>query len=153
MTRLTSSSPLYAVGVERRHTWDDFVRWLDSTRGQRVVWVLLGLWILNGLDLAVSLLAQEQGVLNAASECNPIAARVLSLGPLGLVSYKLLLVAGGTVPLLLQRKRLLAEIASTAALLVYAFVVVQWTVCFQSSEVQELLAAINSLSELSATPS
>lgn len=149
MTRLTISSPLYAVGVERRLTWDDVVLWLDSTRGQRVLWVLVGLWILNGFDLVVSILAHGQGVLNAASECNPIAARVLSLGPVGLVTYKVLLVAGGTVPLLLQRKRLFVEIASTATLLVYAFVTVQWTVCFQSQEVQELLAAMHSLAELS----
>jgi hypothetical protein len=78
------------------------------------------------------LFSHHHGLLD---ESNPIAARVLHLGPGMLMLYKMILVVGGSASLLIYRKRFIAEFASAALLVIYSMVAVRWTLCVDIYEV------------------
>ncbi len=99
---------------------------LDRLRGRRVCWLLVGLWIVNLFDLVMTILAHQHRL---AEEANPIAARILPLGPAMLMTYKIALVTIGTVGLYIFRHKFIAEFAAGALLLIYAFVAVRWKIC------------------------
>jgi hypothetical protein len=103
------------------------------TRGQRTLLLLAGLWLLGGVDLSMTTLARQHDLLDAGSEYNPLAARVLPFGSPALLTYKILLTAGGSLGLVLYRGRRIAELASVLVLIVYALVAIQWmlfcTIC------------------------
>ncbi len=46
------------------------MHWVAEARSHRVICLVLGIWLLNGFDLAFTILSHEQGVLH---EENPVA--------------------------------------------------------------------------------
>ncbi len=101
-----------------------------GTRGQHYLCLLACLWLLGGLDLGLSALAQAHGFLDGGSECNPLAALVLPFGPWALAAYKILLTAGGTAGLLLCRRCRMARWTALGALIVYALVTMNWMLVY-----------------------
>ncbi|MHC4093476.1 MAG: DUF5658 family protein, partial [Planctomycetota bacterium] len=94
-------------------------RWLDAlvaSRARRVLCMLSGLWLINLFDLVLTLLAHAQGMLD---ESNPIARRLLPLGPEVVAAFKLLLVGGSSAVLIRFRTRFIAEISAALMLLLY----------------------------------
>lgn len=106
--------------------WTRWMASLDRHRSRRVCWLLIGLWIVNLFDLIMTVLAHQHRLLD---ESNPIAARILPLGPAMLMTYKIALVAIGTVGLYIFRHKFIAEFASGALLLIYVFVAIRWKNC------------------------
>ena len=53
-----------------RNTWERCVHWVVGARPHRVICLVMGIWLINGFDLALTLLAHEQGLLE---EQNPVA--------------------------------------------------------------------------------
>lgn len=101
--------------------------WIASSRAHRVICLVMGLWLINAFDVALTVLAHQTGVL---SEENPIAARLLH-SPSTLAAYKLVLVAFASTVLLVNRRKLLAEITAAGMLVIYGIVAVQWRVCYE----------------------
>ncbi len=116
--------------------------WWVRTRGTRVAYLLAGLVALNVLDLGCTVFAQHYLRLTSPCEANPIAARILPLGPAAVMLFKALLVTAGTIGLLACRRRRLVEIASTTVLLANAFAVYQWKLYFELEEVRFVLERI-----------
>jgi hypothetical protein len=102
--------------------------WLVGARSHRVICILVGLWVINIFDLVLTTLAYRQGLLH---ELNPIARKLLPLGPVVLAVFKAFLVGGSSVVLVRYRSRLIAEITAAAALVVYAAVAVRWRICYE----------------------
>ena len=118
-------------------TWADLERpshvrrcrdWIAASRSHRVLCLVAGLWLINLFDLVLTVLAHSQGVL---AEMNPLARRLFPLGPQALAVYKFTLVGIGSGVLIGYRKRLIAELAATAMLIVYAGVAVRWRLCYE----------------------
>jgi hypothetical protein len=112
--------------------WHRCLAILLSSRGKRVVCFLVALWVINAYDLVMTIVAHQHGLLE---ESNPIAARILPLGPGMVLLYKTILVAGGSASLLVFRQRFIAEFASAALLLIYCMVAVRWKLCYDIYEV------------------
>jgi hypothetical protein len=102
--------------------------WVAESRAHRVICMLAGLWVINLFDLALTLLAHEQGML---VESNPVARKVLSFGPQAVAVFKLTLVGGASAVLIYYRWRVLAEVTAAAMLLIYAIVAVRWRLCYE----------------------
>lgn len=79
---------------------------LREARVRRLFWLLMAAWIINLFDLGFTLLAHEMQVL---VELNPIAARIIPLGTVPTVIYKLTLLSAGTFLLWRHRHCRLAE--------------------------------------------
>jgi hypothetical protein len=99
-------------------------------RSRRTLGLLAGIWLLGGVDLAMSVFAARRGLLTADDECNPLAALVLPWGLGALVLYKTLLSAGGSVALVRYRSRRIAEWAAAAVLFLYAGVSWHWMLLY-----------------------
>ncbi len=99
-----------------------------AARSQRVICLLIGLCIINAFDAVLTVLAHGQGMLD---ESNPIALRLLALGPSAILIYKLVLVGFASTILLIQRRQLLSELAATGMLLVYILVAIRWQSCYE----------------------
>ncbi len=145
MTIAINPNNLLVFGMTPHSHRRQALAWLRRSRGARVLWLLIGVWLLNAVDLICTLLALEHclslpRLLDSFAEANPIAARVLALGPSAILVYKIALVGGGSVTLVRYRRRLLVEVASGALLAVYALVAVQWYVCLQELELARRLA-------------
>jgi len=69
--------------------------------------------------------------LGLLEESNPIAARLLLLGPSALVAYKFLLLIFASTVLASHRHRQVSEIAAAGTLVIYAIVAVQWRLCYE----------------------
>ncbi len=102
--------------------------WLTQARGHRVWCLLAGLWLINVFDLLLTLQAYEQGLLQ---EANPVARRLLPLGPHVLAVFKLTLVGGASLVLLRYRRVFLAEVTAWTMLLLYVAVAVRWRLCYE----------------------
>lgn len=114
-------------------TWfEQFRGRLVETRPQRVVCLLVGLWLINGFDVALTVAAHSQGLLD---ETNPIAARLLSHSPTALMLYKLALVTFASTVLLTHRRQFISEIAATGMLVIYVLVAVRWRLCYELYDV------------------
>src|SRR5262245_20433184 len=89
MSQLLSSPVFIEAGTtlaaSRATRWP---QWVVGNRADRVCVLLLGVWLMNGFDLMLTILADEQGVLH---ESNPIAAQVVEHGPLAITGFKLAL--------------------------------------------------------------
>ena len=114
--------------LDRRGFARRLADWVTASRSHRVWCMLAGLWVINGFDLILTLLAYEQGLLD---EANPVARRLLPLGPQVVAVFKLSLVGGASAVLIRYRRRLVAEIAAAAMLLLYAGVAVHWRLCYE----------------------
>ena len=109
-------------------TWcDRCLNWMVEARSHRVICLILGIWLINGFDLALTLFSHEQGVLD---EANPVARRMLEQGTLPLILYKIGLVLIGSYPLLKFRAARITELAAIVIVIVYATLAVQWSNCY-----------------------
>ena len=128
----TSSPALTEDGTAgptcRRTLFRKFVNWVVQARSHRVLCLLSGLWLINGFDVTLTVLAHRQGMLH---ESNPIAAQLLPHGALALLVYKIILVTFASTVLIIYRSRLIAEIAATGTLLIYTLVALQWRLCYE----------------------
>jgi len=112
----------------RRRWWLDAVEWVVEARSHRVIVLVLGIWLLNGFDLALTVLAHQQGILH---EQNPLANRLLQQGTWSILLYKTGLVLLGSYPLLRFRRARVAEMAAIIIWVVYAAVAVHWSTCYE----------------------
>jgi hypothetical protein len=94
--------------------------WVERPR--RVLYLLAGVWVLNFLDLGLTL-TESNGRL--FRELNPVAAHMLD-EPLALVMYKASLVWIGSWILLRFRSRRLTELACWFLLATYGYVGLRW---------------------------
>jgi hypothetical protein len=108
--------------------WTRIAVTLADARPARVLLLIGALWLVNLFDVNLTILAHQQGLLE---EANPLALRVLSLGPAALVIYKIGLVAIGTGMLWLVRRHRLAEVAAWGMLATYVFVAIHWGECYE----------------------
>ncbi len=104
------------------------VAWFVGARSHRVLCLIAGIWLLNGFDLALTIMAHQQGLL---SELNPLARRLLVDGPVWITLYKVGLVLIGTYPLIRFRTSRIAEMGALCVLLVYALLAVHWNTCYE----------------------
>lgn len=101
--------------------------WMAAARAHRVICLVLGIWLLNGFDLAFTVLSHEQGVLH---EDNPVARQLLQNGPASIILFKVGLVLIGSYPLLRFRTVRIAELAATLILISYVLLAIRWSVCY-----------------------
>ncbi len=100
-----------------------------------------GLWLINGFDLVLTLLAHEQGILD---EQNPIARHLLPMGMPFLVAFKLGLVVTGSIIFIRYRQHRLSEMTAALLLIIYAGVAVRWHLCYQLYSLSSGLPVTNS---------
>lgn len=115
------------LGETPRQAW----KWITSTRSRRVICLLLCVWIINGFDLVLTVLAQRTGMLH---EENPIARAVLAHGEGAIFAFKVLLVVGASTVLLRCRRHRCSELAVLLVALTYSIVAVQWKLCYDMYE-------------------
>ena len=102
--------------------------WLVSSRSHRVICLLLGVWVISGFDVVLTLLAHFQGMLD---ETNPIARQLLLHSPYAVLGFKVVLVTFASYILLTLRTNLLAEIAAGGMLVIYTIVAIRWRLCYE----------------------
>jgi hypothetical protein len=103
------------------------VHWVAEARSHRVICLVLGIWLLNGFDLAFTILAHDHGILN---EENPLARHMLKNGTMSVVLFKIGLVLIGSYPLLRFRRARITELGSYVIIVAYAFLAFRWSMCF-----------------------
>jgi hypothetical protein len=101
---------------------------LVESRSHRVICLVAGIWLLNGFDLALTLIAHHQGILQ---EQNPLASEMLERGTGWVTLYKVGLVLLGSAPLLYFRRARIAELGALVVLLAYATLAMHWSACYQ----------------------
>ena len=104
-------------------------RW-SRRRGQRVVLLLILLWILNGFDLAFTIMAHRLGDF---SEGNPIARTMLHQ-PVRVVIFKVSSVVFASGIFFLFRDRGLVEAGCWGLCLVYAVIGFLWLLYYDGYE-------------------
>lgn len=100
--------------------------WAASSRAHRVPCLIAGIWLLNGFDLTLTILAHQHGLLH---EQNPFARQFLEQGALSIMLFKVGLVAIGSYPLLRFRRTRIAELGALVVLGAYAILAVRWSTC------------------------
>jgi hypothetical protein len=105
---------------------------IANSRAKRVVYLLLGIWVLNAFDVALTIRAQADGMLY---EQNPLARRILVMGAPAILLFKVALVASATYVLYTFRRFRCAEFATALILLAYVGVAFQWQLCYDMYEV------------------
>lgn len=108
-----------------------FARLVDSAvkaRAHRVILLVCAIWLLNGFDLALTVIANNQGLLQ---EGNPVARYMLRLGTPSIVLFKIGLVLIGSYPLLRYRRARITEIGTFIILIAYALLAVHWSECYE----------------------
>jgi len=126
-----SPSTIFAgtIGHSAYRPWlSRLVHWFSDARSHRVICLVLGVWLLNGFDLALTILAHNQGML---AEENPVARHLLADGPSSLILFKIGLVLIGSYPLLRFRCARITELATLVILVAYAFLAVHWSECYE----------------------
>jgi len=96
-------------------------RWRQR-RGHRVVLLLILLWILNGFDLAFTIMAHGLGDFN---EANPIARRMLD-PPIRVIVFKVSSVVFASGIFLIYRRRVLVEAGCWIMCAIYVAICVLW---------------------------
>lgn len=99
-----------------------------SLREGRVVAMLVAVWVLNIFDYAHTITGLSSGLVE---ECNPLALRVFAHGPLALLAYKALLVAGASVGMFCARRHRLTEFMLGLVIVVLAVVMLRWTAVYE----------------------
>lgn len=120
--------PTTSPGHPRRTWCARFFDWVAESRSHRVILLVMGVWILNGFDLILTLLSHEQGLLQ---EGNPVARWILSLGTPSVVLFKVGLVMIGSYPLLRFRSARITELGTLVILVAYALLAVHWSTCYE----------------------
>ena len=121
---LTTSAHATSVG---RPWWSRWIDWIVEARSHRVICLVIGIWILNGFDLAFTVLSHNLGML---SEENPIARVMLGYGTPSIVLFKIGLVLIGSYPLLRFRTARITEMGAFVILVAYAALGVHWKECY-----------------------
>jgi hypothetical protein len=106
------------------------------SREQRVIWMLLAIWMLSFADGILTVWASRNGLL---TENNPIAAYVLRISPTAVLIYKGLLMALGTPALICYRDRRFTEALTAAVFVVFALVILQWSLVSPFYEIMHSL--------------
>ena len=109
--------------------------YLTFDRGRRVLYLLVGVWILNAFDLSLTLRAQADGMLH---ERNPLARAILSFGAPAIFAFNAAAVAGATCVLYRLRSHRCAEVASVLVLFAYVGVACQWMLCYEMYELSHV---------------
>lgn len=120
---IPAAAPVADAGRRNR-----LFKWAVHSRSRRVILLVLGIWLLNGFDLALTCLAHDQGVLQ---EGNPVARYFLARGTYGLVLFKVGLVLIGSYPLLRFRKARITELGTLVILVAYASLAFHWQECYE----------------------
>lgn len=123
-TRLSDSMATAHTGRRRSAR---VIEWIVEARSHRVICLVLGIWLLNGFDLAFTILSHDQGMLH---EENPLARHMLAYGTASIILFKIGLVLIGSYPLLRFRAARITELGSFVILLSYAFLAVHWSECY-----------------------
>lgn len=113
---------------EAENPFHRLMHWVAEARSHRVICLVLGIWLLNGFDLAFTILSYEQGVLH---EENPVARHMLEQGTASMILFKIGLVLIGSYPLLRFRRARITELGSYVILAAYAFLAFRWSTCFE----------------------
>jgi len=124
----TSSSPLLPPDATTPSGWNRFCHWVAAARSHRVICLVAGIWMLNGFDLAFTLLSHQHGLLD---EQNPFARSMLEQGELSVLLFKVGLVLIGSYPLLRFRHVRITELGALVVLFVYALLAFRWSACFE----------------------
>ena len=124
-TTTLSDSMAAAPACRRRSA--RVIEWIVEARSHRVICLVLGIWLLNGFDLAFTILSHDQGMLH---EENPLARHMLAYGTASIVLFKIGFVLIGTYPLLRFRTARITEMGSFVILFAYAFLAVHWSQCY-----------------------
>jgi len=130
MSLLVSSSQEVAIprAVSFRAWLERVAEWMVDSRSHRVICLVAGIWLLNAFDLALTIYANQQGLLH---EQNPLARELLRTGPYPLALFKIGLVFLGSYPLLRYRAARITELGAFVVLIAYATVAVHWSSCYQ----------------------
>ena len=99
---------------------------MASSRAHRVLCLIVGIWLLNGFDLTLTILAHQNGLLH---EQNPFARQFLEQGALSIMLFKVGLVLIGSYPLLRFRRARIAELGALVVLGAAAMLAVRWSTC------------------------
>lgn len=102
--------------------------WVAESRSHRVICLVMGIWILNGFDLTLTVIAHNLGVLD---EENPLARTMLGFGTPSVILFKIGLVLIGTYPFLRYRRARIAELGTLVILVAYALLAVHWQECYE----------------------
>ncbi len=97
---------------------------LVRIRTRRVILFALGICLVSGFDLAFTILACRQGILD---EYNPVARFVLQHGTAWLILYKMGLVAVGCAIIAWFRRAAIAEVAAFFVWATYVTLGVWWS--------------------------
>ena len=124
-TTTLSDSMAPAPACRRRSA--QVIEWIVEARSHRVICLVLGIWLLNGFDLAFTILSHELGMLH---EENPLARHMLAYGTASIILYKIGLVLLGSYPLLRFRAARITEMGSFVILLAYAILAMHWSECY-----------------------
>ncbi len=129
-TTTLSDSRMAALGREMpppRRWSARVINWIVEARSHRVICLVLGIWLLNGFDLAFTILSHDQGMLH---EENPLARHMLAYGTTSIVLFKIGLVLTGSYPLLRFRTARITEMGAFVILLAYAVLALHWSECY-----------------------
>ena len=108
------------VREPKTHLW-------GSRRPRRVLLLLLALWVLNGFDLALTLLATGR---DGFVELNPLAARLLHSAA-GLIAFKLAMVGLASAIIVLLRRRRTTELGCWGMCAAYTGLACMWSVFYR----------------------
>ncbi len=111
-----------------RQRLDRLAACLVESRSHRVICLVAGIWLLNAFDLALTLLAHQQGMLQ---EQNPLADGLLQRGAWWVALYKIGLVGLGSLPFLRFRTARIAELGALVVLIAYATLAMHWSTCYR----------------------
>lgn len=142
----TSSTTLLGPEATKPSGWSRFCHWAAAARSHRVICLVAGIWMLNGFDLAFTLLSHQHGLLD---EQNPFARSMLERGELPVLLFKVGMVLIGSYPLLRFRHVRITELGALVVLFAYALLAFRWSACFELYSAS--LSNPISLAELEAT--
>ena len=110
-----------------RDRWAKHTGLVVEGRSRRVICLVAGIWLFNAFDLALTIIAHQQGLLQ---EENPLARELLRHGAVPLILYKTGLVLIGSYPLLKFRAARITELGTLVVLLIYALLAARWSSCY-----------------------
>jgi len=116
----SGSIPALGISGRREPGW---LHWIAEARAHRVILLVLGIWLLNGFDLAFTVISHQQGMLH---EENPLARHMLHNGTASIVLFKTGLVLIGSYPLLRFRAARISELGAFTILFAYVLLAVHW---------------------------
>lgn len=99
---------------------------LHESRPQRIILLLIGIWIMQYFDLNLTLIAQQHGMLG---EQNPIARQALRFGVLGVTVYKFSLMTAASIVLYWYRRLAISEYLLWGVFFSFVALSLHWQIC------------------------